>query len=94
MSQVKILKESQFSDIPLYACDQICASEISAVPNNGKEISFPIHPTNPATPIVYIATQKDQLLTLRFHLTSFIFLSFYKSPTRNNVVIYHVCVDR
>lgn len=62
---VKISKETQFSNIPLYACDQICASEISAVPNNGKEVSFPIHPTNPATPIVYIATQQDQLLTLR-----------------------------
>ena len=68
LPQVKIWKDPQYSDAQLYACDQICASEIAQVPNNGKEISFFIHPTNPATPIVYIATQKEQLLTLRLVL--------------------------
>jgi hypothetical protein len=63
--QVKIWKDPQYSESELYACDQICASEIALVPNNGKEVTFPIHPTNPATPIVYIATQKEQLITLR-----------------------------
>jgi len=62
---VKIWKDPHYSESELYACDQICASEIALVPNNGKEVSFPIHPTNPATPIVYIATQKEQLITLR-----------------------------
>lgn len=62
---VKIWKNPEFNETPLYACDQICASDIATVPSNGKEITFSIHPTNPATPIVYIATQQEQLITLR-----------------------------
>lgn len=69
--QVKVRKDPKFAESPLFACDQICSSDISSVPGNGREISFPIHPTNPATPIIYIATQKEQLVTLRFVIAGF-----------------------
>lgn len=62
---VKVSREVTSGDPVLYACDQICKSEIVALPANGQEVTFKIHPTNPATPILYVAQDREQLITLR-----------------------------
>lgn len=62
---VSVSKDPKYGDTALYACDQICKDQIISLPNNGRDVTFPIRPTNPATPILYVALQQDQLVTLR-----------------------------
>lgn len=53
------------SDVTLYTCDQACVSDISAVGQGGRATMFSIRPTNPSTPILYIASEEKQLILLR-----------------------------
>lgn len=53
------------SETTLFTCDQACISEITAVGQGGRVTMFSIRPTNPSTPILYIASEEKQLILLR-----------------------------
>ena len=63
--QVSVSKSKTFKDTLLYTCDQTCSGEPRTMPSNGSPLVYPIRPTNPSTPILYIAKEQQQLVELR-----------------------------
>ena len=64
------------SETTLFTCDQACISEITAVGQGGRVTMFSIRPTNPSTPILYIASEEKQLILLRYGLLTETWLKF------------------
>ena len=59
------VSKARDSDVNIYGCDQICSSDIISLPGNGGQVTFNIKPTNPSTPILYLAKSTNQLVLVR-----------------------------